>query len=110
MLPQHRLRCWTIRPAWPPFRSNQQAAPGQFVNSGVYWNDLGGSYQIDSGTLVVQLTDAPVGRVNADAVRIERIFDLGGVNSLEGDGFGIGSINSFEPGVADCGRTGSRCS
>ena len=80
---------------------NQQAAPGQLVDSGVYWNDLGGSYQIDSGTLVVQLTDAPVGRVNADAVRIERIFDLGGVNSLEGDGFGIGSINSFEPGVAD---------
>ena len=52
---------------------NQQLAPSQFSDAGVNWHDLGSSYVINSGTLVVRLTDAPSGRVNADAIRVERV-------------------------------------
>ena len=60
---------------------NQQLAPSQFSDAGVNWHDLGGTYLIDSGTLVVRLTDAPSGRVNADAIRVERV-ESGGIASL----------------------------
>jgi subtilisin family serine protease len=52
---------------------NQRVAPSEFLDSGVLWNDLGTTYQIESGTLTVRLTDAANGRVNADAIRIERL-------------------------------------
>ena len=54
---------------------NQRVAPNQFLDAGVYWNDLGSVYQIASGTLTVRLTDLANGRVNADAIRIEWLGD-----------------------------------
>lgn len=66
---------------------DQRWAPSEFVDSGVYWDDLGSTVQIDSGTLVVQLSDAADGRVNADAIRVERIE--GGISGASlGDGRG----------------------
>ncbi len=55
------------------FAVNQRLAPNQFSDAGAVWNDLGVTHQIDSGTLIVQLSDAADGRVNADAIRIERM-------------------------------------
>ncbi len=57
---------------------NQRLAPSQFADAGVYWNDLGSSYQISSGKLVVRLSDNANGRVNADAIRIERLAGVAG--------------------------------
>ena len=64
---------------------NQRVAPSQFSDAGVYWNDLGSQFQIDSHTLVVRLTDLANGRVNADAIRIERLDAPIGGASLRGD-------------------------
>ncbi len=52
---------------------DQRVAPSGFSDAGVVWDDLVTTYQVDSGTLVVQLSDAADGRLNADAIRIERI-------------------------------------
>jgi len=54
---------------------DQTAAPVDFVEGGVEWDDLG-TYSITGSSLVVQLTDdaAPGGaNVIADAIRVERI-------------------------------------
>ena len=55
---------------------NQRVAPDDFNTSddgGTDWEDLGGPYTINSGTLVVQLNESPgqTGQVLADAIRIE---------------------------------------
>ena len=52
---------------------NQQVAPSGFADEGVNWQYLGGPYTIAGNTLVVDLSDAADGRVNADAIRIERV-------------------------------------
>ena len=52
---------------------NQQVAADDFTAADAAWEWIGDTYQINSGTLVVQLSDYANGRVNADAVRIERL-------------------------------------
>ena len=61
---------------------NQARAPSQLLYAGVYWDDLGSSYDISNGTLVVQLADNADGRLNADAIRIERLGAVAGGSSL----------------------------
>jgi hypothetical protein len=56
-------------------RLNQKVAPGDFQEVGAWWEDLGSSFAITSGTLAVTLTDDVDGYVIADAVRIERVGD-----------------------------------
>ena len=55
------------------FSINQQVSPDDFSDQGVMWEDLGGTHAMSSGTLVIQLHDAANGRLNADAIRIERL-------------------------------------
>ena len=52
---------------------DQRVAPSEFSDANAAWNWLGGAYRIDSGTLTVQLADDADGRLNADAIRIERM-------------------------------------
>ena len=52
---------------------NQQLAPAGFSDAGADWQYLGGPYTIATNALVIALSDAADGRVNADAIRIERI-------------------------------------
>ncbi len=52
---------------------DQRVSPSGFSEAGVYWDDLAATFQVDSGTLVVKLSDDADGRINADAIRIERI-------------------------------------
>jgi uncharacterized protein (DUF1800 family) len=56
---------------------NQRAAPADFTDAGTAWQNLGGSYRITGDTLVVQLSDRADGYVVADAVRIERVGQVG---------------------------------
>jgi hypothetical protein len=49
---------------------NQQLAPNSFSDAGAAWQDLG-NFEVSSGSLVVQLSDAANGNVIADAVRIQ---------------------------------------
>ena len=53
---------------------NQELAPNDIVASGATFKNLGGPYQINSGTLVVRLTNNANEFVIADAVRIERLL------------------------------------
>ncbi len=57
---------------------NQQLVPGDFVDEGVGWQDLGGPHEIASGTLTVQLTDLADNFVIADAIRIEQLVEPSG--------------------------------
>jgi hypothetical protein len=66
---------------------NQQQAPDDLADEGVFWEDLGGPYDIAATTLVVTLSNIANGQVVADAVRIER---------LDGGGGGTPS-DDFEP-------------
>lgn len=50
---------------------NQRLAPNDLQAEGTWWEDLG-VYEVNDGTLVVELTDAGNGYVIADSVRIER--------------------------------------
>ncbi|MDB5386215.1 MAG: Extracellular serine protease precursor [Planctomycetaceae bacterium] len=60
-----------------PVTINEQNAPNDFLSSGVYWEDLVGSYTISGTTLTVIVNAAGSnGYVNADAVRIERLSPL----------------------------------
>ena len=52
---------------------DQTHTPVGFLDAGVYWQELGGDHEITSGQIVVQLSDDANGRLNADAIRIERI-------------------------------------
>jgi hypothetical protein len=54
-------------------RINQEMAPDHFAANGTMWRNLGGTYTINSGTLVARLTDNAEEYVIADAVRIERL-------------------------------------
>jgi hypothetical protein len=51
---------------------NQEEAPNDLADAGDRWEDLG-VFTINSGTLVVQLSDAANEFVIADAIRIERV-------------------------------------
>ena len=53
-------------------RVNQEQAPNDFNDAGVSWEDLG-VFQINSGTLMVQLSDDANEFVIADAIRIEQV-------------------------------------
>jgi len=50
---------------------NQQVAPTGFSDAGGTWDDLG-EFPITTGELLVQLRNNANGRLNADAIRIER--------------------------------------
>jgi uncharacterized protein (DUF2141 family) len=54
---------------------NQQVAPSSFSDVGVTWQTLG-NFQIHSGSLYVQLSDAANGNVEADAIRIQWLGPL----------------------------------
>lgn len=53
---------------------NQQTAPDDFEDEGYVWESLG-EFSIDSGTLIVELSNDANGYVIADAVRIEQVSD-----------------------------------
>ncbi|HEV3082754.1 MAG TPA: alpha/beta hydrolase-fold protein, partial [Gemmataceae bacterium] len=57
---------------------DQRQAPASFQDAGAWWQDLGGTYDIQSGVLTVRLSDlATAGTyLIADGIRIERIGDL----------------------------------
>ena len=50
-------------------------APSGASASGAAWQDLGGSYVIAGGRLVVRLSNRASGFVAADAIRVERVAD-----------------------------------
>jgi hypothetical protein len=57
---------------------NQERAPDDFTDEGVAWEDLGAPYNIDTNTLVVELSDAANEYVVADAVRIVQVEPFAG--------------------------------
>ena len=65
---------------------NQRVVPTQFLDEGGWWYDLGVSHQVESGTLAVRLSDAADGRVNADAIRIERLAASAGATVVSSVG------------------------
>jgi hypothetical protein len=54
---------------------NQQLAPAGFTDVGTQWQDLG-TFQIRSGSLVVNLSDLANGNVIADAIRLQWLAPL----------------------------------
>ena len=83
---------------------NQQVAPADFTDVNVHWDTLGGSVLVTSGTLVVQLNDAANGRLNADAIRIERLPDVPEIRVSAGttnvlDGVSTIDFGETPPGV-----------
>jgi hypothetical protein len=71
--------------------ANQRQAPNGFPEAGSDWQSIGDVFSISGSTLVVRLTNVGAdGFVIADAVRIERVGDLGGGNSeLPGGAFAL---------------------
>ncbi len=57
-------------------RINQQQQPGSLVDQGFAFGDLGGPYNVTSGTLTITLSDDANQYVDADAIRIERIGSI----------------------------------
>jgi hypothetical protein len=55
-------------------RVNQKQIAGDLAADGFRWQNLG-TFKIQGGTLVVQLTNRANGHVVADAIRIERVFE-----------------------------------
>ena len=55
-------------------RVNQESAPSDFRDEGVYWENPG-TFTITSDTLKVQLSNRANEYVIADAIRIERVGD-----------------------------------
>ncbi len=51
---------------------NQRVVPNDFADAGSNWEWLGGTFTV-SNELIVQLNNAGDGRVNADAIRLERL-------------------------------------
>jgi hypothetical protein len=72
--------CW-FRGGWgrtglrTPERLSAPIAPAGFSDAGALWQDLG-SFQVRSGSLAVQLSDAGNGNVIADAVRLQWVAPL----------------------------------
>jgi hypothetical protein len=52
---------------------NQQVAPNDFSDSGVYWELLGPVVTVTGDSLSISLGDAANGYVIADAIRIEKL-------------------------------------
>jgi hypothetical protein len=68
---------YTVLDGTKPFRPvtlNQKQTPAGVYDAGTSWTLLGEPYQVNSGSLVVQLSDLADGYVLADAVRIERVW------------------------------------
>ncbi len=57
-------------------RVNQQLTPADFTDSGASWKDLG-TFNVTGNALSVKLTSDANGFVIADAIRVERVGDLG---------------------------------
>ena len=66
---------WDSDTARGTVRVNQQVAADDFSDQSASWENLGGPFTINTGTLMVTLTDDADGRVNADAIRIERLVN-----------------------------------
>ncbi len=86
---------------------NQTVAPAEFLENGVFWDHIGRSVTVTSGTLTVQLSDNADGRLNADAILIQRVGDLSDgpelVVSSEGQAVTAGGVFDFgltSPGAA----------
>ena len=58
-----------------PVTVNQRFTPSDFIDAGLNWGILAGSFTVTNGTLQVQLSNQN-GQVTADAIRIERVADL----------------------------------
>ena len=56
---------------------NQELTPADFTDLGVGWHDIGGTHDVTGTQLRVVLSDAADQYVIADAVRIERVGELG---------------------------------
>jgi subtilisin family serine protease len=88
-------------------RVNQQVAPNDFQEGAAAWEDLGAPVALTGNTLIVQLTDDANGRVNADAIRIQRVGDLPAAAEIEvsavgtviADGTGVVQFESTPPGL-----------
>ncbi len=83
-------------------RVDQKQAPGGFEADGALWEMIAANVTVLGDTISVMLNDDADGRLNADAVRIERI---GGLS----DGADAQILSSFgevsEDGTFDMGRT-----
>ena len=90
---------------------DQSVAPNDLNANGVTFEDLGGPFDIVGGTIIVELRDTKLGSIDtnvvADAVRIERLFDMvpeatlfdGGVGGTEiADDTGVVSFGTVLPG------------
>jgi hypothetical protein len=62
---------------------NQQNAPVGFSDGGATWQNLDGTVNITSSTLVVQLSNNANGFVIADAIRIQRVGNLPATKEIE---------------------------
>ncbi len=83
---------------------NQQTAPNDFSDAGANWEMLGGSILVNHGSLVVRLRNLADGRLNADAIRIERApeapeiqVSVGSMNLA--DGVSTFDFGNTPPGV-----------
>jgi uncharacterized repeat protein (TIGR01451 family) len=87
---------------------NQRAAPDDFTESGITWENLGVVEVDSSGTLIVTLTSAGAdGYVVADAVRIARAAEIGvsdgSVNVVSGGG-GVSGSGNVDFGQTELGE------
>lgn len=88
-------------------RVNQRLAPNSFTASNASWQRLGTTFDVTGSSLVVRLSNDANGRLNADAIRIERVGDLANapeIQVLQGttdipDGTGSVSFGTTPPGT-----------
>lgn len=78
---------------------NQRNAPNDRTDSGTAFEDLGASFEISSGTLVVKLSDGANGLVIADKIRIENVGDLRIVDDSESGFSSTGTFTSHSSGI-----------
>jgi hypothetical protein len=88
-------------------RVNQRVAPSGFNAVGTSWLRLGTTHSITGTSLTVRLSNDANGRLNADAIRIERVGELANapeIQVLDGttdivDGSGSVSFGTTPPGT-----------
>ncbi|WP_435011876.1 S8 family serine peptidase (plasmid) [Tundrisphaera lichenicola] len=87
--------------AGPTLTIDQRQAPVGFSEGGRLWQDLGGSFDVTGGSLLVRLSDlaGPAGSyLVADAVRVERIAEL--TSGLELSGFANSPVGVISRSIA----------
>jgi subtilisin family serine protease len=86
---------------------DQRQPPADFLEAGGAWQDLDGLFDIATGTLVVSLSDQPSPGtfLIADAVRIERVADLGPLAVPQAVVLNGSTVIANGTGAVDFGRT-----